>query len=402
MHKSRAVIIIPTYNELENIKKLIPRLSEVFETIKNWDMHVLVVDDSSPDGTALEVKEIAKKRTNVHLLVNPKKAGLGHAYLSGMKEAFGKLDADVVFEFDADFSHDASKIPEFLAQMDSGSDMVLGSRYIPGGGIPEDWGLYRQFLSVVGNLFIVVVFTDPRIRDWTGGYRAIRRKVYEAVKDEMSDPKFSGYTFQVGFLRKAVVKGFKVSEVPFKFVDRKVGKSKMGTETITNTLVFVVMTRINEIINSRVFKFAVVGGTGFVINTLALFILSRLPAVQHLAIWLEQISHFSFINASGTASAIGAEIAIVSNFIWNNLWTFADRKITNPWMILPKFLQFNLSSFGAVLIQFLVVGAGTHFTGEGSISRLVWLVTATAIGMVLNFIIYSKIIWKSDKKSVTK
>lgn len=272
MEKKRAVIIIPTYNERENISRLIPTLEKIFAEVKNWDMHVLVVDDSSPDDTASVVKAFTKKNKNIHLLTNPTKSGLGHAYLTGMEEAFKNLDADAVFEFDADFSHDPTKIPLFLKRLDAGDDMVLGSRYIKGGGIPDDWGLHRKILSVIGNIFIVLVFTDFRIRDWTGGYRAITKRVYDAVKNDMKDPKFSGYTFQVGFLRHAVNRGFKISEVPFHFVDRKIGKSKMGSETIINTLRFVVITRLAEFIHSRIFKFGVVGFLGFVINTVGLFI----------------------------------------------------------------------------------------------------------------------------------
>src|SRR5688572_30066508 len=117
MKQERAIIIVPTYNERENIAKLVPVLDEVFSKIKHWDLHILIVDDSSPDGTADEVRQLKKKYKNLHLLLNPKKLGLGRAYLAGMNEAFYKLDADVVFEFDADFSHDPNKIPEFIKKL---------------------------------------------------------------------------------------------------------------------------------------------------------------------------------------------------------------------------------------------------------------------------------------------
>lgn len=397
MKQPRAIIIVPTYNERENIAKLVPALSEVFTRVKHWDMHVLVVDDSSPDGTADEVRKLKKKYPNLHLLVNPKKLGLGRAYLAGMREAFTKLDAEVVFEFDADFSHDPNKIPQFLEKLNQGADIVIGSRYIKGGSIPDDWGLNRKFLSVFGNLFIVLVLTDFRVHDWTGGYRAIRREVYQAVHKDMEAPRFSGYTFQIAFLRKSLQKGFKVAEVPFKFVDRKIGKSKLGSDYFRTALEYIITTRLDEIRHHRVFKFAVVGFLGFFINTLGLFLFSRIQAIADLAAFLRGLTGLAVINTSGTASALGAECAIVSNFIFNNLWTFSDRKITSPLMIIPKFIQFNLSSFGAVAVQFLVVGTGTHFTGEGSLSRFFWLVVATAIGMVINYIVYSKFIWR--KKS---
>ncbi len=393
-----AVIIIPTYNEKENVTKLIPVLLDVFEKVpKHFSMHILVVDDTSPDGTADAVLALAKKHKNVHLLVNPVKKGLGAAYLKGMEMAFSSLKADVIFEFDADFSHDPTRIPEFLKKIDEGYDFVLGSRYVKGGSIPENWGMHRKFLSVFGNLFINIVLTTFKIRDWTTGYRAITKPVYDAVKKEMNSERFSGYTFQIGFLHKAVRKGFKVAEVPFHFVDRTIGKSKLGAEYIKNTLLYILKVRFQEIIELRVFKFAVVGGIGFSINTIGLFLFSRLPLVASFSLALHKLLPYGFVNVSGVSSSMGAECAIVSNFILNNVWTFKDKKLTSPLQIVPKFLQFNLASFGAVFIQFVVVGIGTSLTGQNSISKLMWLVIATGIGMVVNYTVYNKIIWKSKK-----
>ncbi len=394
----RAIVIIPTYNEKENITRLIPDLLRVFATVpRHYEMHILVVDDSSPDGTANIVVGLAKKYANVHLVINPEKKGLGAAYLRGMKEAFGPLKAQVIFEFDADFSHDPKKIPEFLKKIDEGYDFVLGSRYIPGGSIPKNWGWDRKFLSIYGNLFINAVLTTLMIRDWTTGYRAITRKVYEAVHKEMNKDRFSGYTFQIGFLHKALRKGFKITEIPFKFVDRERGHSKLGTEYIKNTLLYILKVRAQEIIAMRVFKFGVVGGIGFVINAIGLFLFSKFSLVKTVADTLFLATHMNFINVAGLASALGAECAIVSNFILNNTWTFHDRKLTSPIQVILKFIQFNISSFGAVAIQFLVVGAGTAFTGQATFSRFFWLVVATAIGMIVNYLIYSNFIWKANK-----
>lgn len=395
-HK-RAILVIPTYNESENIARLIPLLLEVFKNITKYEMHVLVVDDTSPDGTADIVRALSKKNPNVHLLVNAKKNGLGAAYLVGMREAFYKLKADIIFQFDADLSHDPKKIPEFLKKIDEGYDFVLGSRYIKGGSIPANWGIHRKFLSVVGNMFIQFVLTNFSIRDWTTGYRAITKKVFDAVGSEMEHDRFSGYTFQIGFLHKAMRKGFKISEVPFQFIDREIGHSKLGMEYLKNTLIYILKVRMQEIVGWRFFKFAVVGFIGFIINAIGLFVFSRVPAVSFLAEQLQQTFSAEFINTSGMASALGAECAIVSNFILNNVWTFKDRKITSKWLLLPKFLQFNLSSVGAVVIQFFVVGFGTSITGQTSLSRFFWLIIATAIGMAVNFTIYNKFIWKAKR-----
>lgn len=375
---NKAIIIIPTYNERENISRLIPVLEDVFSTIERWQMHILVVDDNSPDKTADVVKDFIKKNAKIHLLVNERKAGLGNAYLKGMTKAFDELSADVVFEMDADFQHDPDKIPDFLNALDKGADMVLGSRYIPGGSIPSHWKLQRKFLSVVGNWINMLVFTNFKIHDWTGGYRAIRKSVFDAIRNDLGDDRLSGYTFQIGTLHKVLRKGFKIVEVPFHFKDRTSGESKLGPDYVTSALGYIFTARYHEIVQSHVFKFAVVGGIGFLINATLLGVLNSKFGVE-----------------AGNASAIGAEIAIVSNFILNNFWTFSERQVRTPMALLGKFIQFNIASAGAVIIQKVVVSAGTYYTGEHL--KFLWFVVAVAIGMVLNFFIYSKVIWKQKK-----
>jgi dolichol-phosphate mannosyltransferase len=381
-----AIIVIPTYNERENIQKVIPLLEEVFQRIKNWKMGVLVVDDSSPDKTADIVRDLQKKYANVHLLVNQKKSGLGGAYLKGMEKAFGELDAEVAFEFDADLSHDPQKIPAFLEQIDHGADMVLGSRYIPGGGIPDDWGLHRKFLSVIGNLIIMVILTDFRIRDWTGGYRAITKKVYDAVSPEMHSEKFSGYTFQIGFLHKAVKKGFTIKEVPFKFLDRTIGESKMGMEYIKNTLLYIFKVRIKEVLQNRIFKFVMAGGIGAAVQFIALALW------RHVAPY--QLAYF-----------LAVECAVVSNFILNNLWTFSDRRL-HPKQIPGKFVQFNIASSGSIIIQQVIAFLGEKFIGISLLlftlpiinlkidTGMMFAVVGILIGMFWNFFAYNFFIWK--------
>lgn len=392
-----AYIIIPTYNERENIQKVVPILLGIFDKIKKWDMQILVVDDSSPDGTAEVVRDLAKKDKRIHLFLNKKKAGLGGAYLKGMDHAFYEKDADVVFEFDADLSHDPEKIPLFLDRIDEGYDMVLGSRYIAGGGIPDDWGLHRKFLSIVGNLTIQVVLTDFRIRDWTGGYRAITKRVYDEVREELLSERFSGYTFQIGFLTKAVKKGFKITEIPFKFVDRTIGESKLGMEYIKNTLLYIFKLRGRDLAESRAFKFVMTGGIGALIQLLSLQIFrSVLPQFE----WL-------FFSTLNTANFLANEVAIVSNFTLSNLWTFSDRQLT-PRQVPAKFLQFNLTSGGSILIQFITVRVLEALFGLHPILTVplirypfdtgtLYVMVGILIGMFWNFFAYTNIIWKKAK-----
>lgn len=396
----RSIVIIPSFNELENISRVIEKVLIVADAADEHELSILVVDDSSPDGTAERVRTIMKKEQRVQLLLNKQKAGLGAAYLKGMEHAFNELNADVVFEFDADLSHDAEKIPLFLAKIREGYDMVLGSRYRKGGSIPSDWGVHRKLLSVLGNLFITLVLTNFSIRDWTTGYRAITKKVYESVAPEMKGKRFSGYTFQIGFLHKAVQKGFSVAEVPFHFVDREHGHSKLGAEYIKNTLMYILRERFLEVSQWRVFKFAVVGFIGFSVNAVMLiFVFGRMPWVGAIATWLRGYIDYEFINIAFVGQILAAECAIISNFVFNNIYTFTERKMSSPVQILWKFPQFNLSSLGTVFIGSWIVGFGTSITGITPLSKLVWLVFATAVGMVLNFLVYSKLIWRKKKNT---
>lgn len=384
--KRKAIVIIPTYNERGNIERTLAQLLHVFDGITDWNMHALVVDDTSPDKTYELVENIAKKDKRVHLVLNKQKSGLGGAYLRGMKEAFGALKADLVFEFDADLSHDPKKIPQFLKKIDEGADLVLGSRYIPGGGIPQNWGIHRKFLSVVGNWVIMLILTNFAVRDWTTGYRAIRKKVYESVAPSLTSERFSGYTFQIGFLYTALQHGFRVAEVPFQFVDREYGKSKLGPEYIKNTMLFILRMRIESLLKHRVFKFVIVGGIG--------------SAVQLLT----QIFWRSIIPSFQIANFLSIECAILSNFVLNNSWTFADKKL-KPTQYMSKFIQFNIASGGSIVIQVIVALLGETFIGLLPLFKLpviaftvdtghVFAVVGILIGMFWNFFAYNKFIWK--------
>jgi len=371
----RTIIIIPTYNEKDNIGRLIEFLeNKIFPKVdKKFEMHVLVVDDSSPDRTSDIVQKLQTKFSNIHLLINKQKAGLGGAYLKGMIHAVDKLGADVMFEMDADFSHDPKVIPMFLSKIDQGYDLVLGSRYIHGGSIPQDWGWHRKIISIAGNLLIRLVISKFDIHDWTTGYRAIKTELFQALRDEMKRAEFSGYTWQIGFLHKTVRKNFKVAEVPINFVDRTYGQSKLGFEYVKNSLFYIFSIRIKEL--SHIIKFGIVGFIGFLINYSAMEI---------------------FVNAFGVqpyyATALGAELAIISNFTLNNIWTFKESKFTSPKQVLSKLIIFNLTSVGAIVIQFLVEWLGVKFIGE-SLYRLYFFI-ALAIVVIYNYTMYTKIIWK--------
>src|SRR5579862_5658519 len=220
----RVVLIIPTFNECENIARLIAELQGVFRSLPH-EMQILVVDDSSPDGTASIVRAQQRQMPNVHLLEG-KKQGLGAAYVRGMRHALDVLHADAVFEMDADFSHDPADVPRLLAALEAGADFVIGSRHVRGGSIPAEWSLLRKLNSAGGNWVARYIAGLYGIRDCTAGFRAIRASILREI--DFSALRVKGYAFQVALLHQAVSIGATVKEVPVDFVDRKHGSSKLG------------------------------------------------------------------------------------------------------------------------------------------------------------------------------
>jgi dolichol-phosphate mannosyltransferase len=367
----KVVVILPTYNERENILVLLDRIRTVVQKIKSHSFLYLIVDDNSPDGTSETVKSYQKKYKDV-FLVNGKKEGLGKALLKGMNYAVDKLDAEILVQMDADLSHNPEAIPKMLEAIDNGADFVVGSRYIPGGSIPNNWGLQRKIFSIMGNAVVRFGLGFPAIHDWTGGYRVYKRIYFEKIAPQMGEHR--GYVYQIAFLHKAQLGGAKIVEVPINFSDRKYGISKIVfSEYIKKIFEYIITAKIDAIRNGSFGKFLVVGTIGFIINTVI----------------LELAVRFGLHPALG--SAIGAEIAIISNFILNNNWTFNQHKIEGKRQIF-KFLQFNLTSLGAVIIQSGTVWIGVYLTNKG-LYRL-WYIVGVGIGLVWNYFMYSRVIWR--------
>lgn len=373
----RVVIILPTYNERGNIEKLIPILEEdIFPKIKNHEMHILVADDNSPDGTADEVKKFMKKWRNIHVNTGEKR-GLGAAYVRAMTYAIEKMHADILFEMDADFFHDPKKIPEFLKRIDEGYDMVIGTRYNAGGSIPPNWAWNRKLYSICGNFLVRTILMRFSIHDWTGGFRALKKEVFLKEKNELTS--FQGYTFQVAFLHKAVRDGFRIAEVPFQAKDRFLGRSKIAPmEYIINLLKYVISARFFEILHSPFPKYAITGFTGYLINAVALEFFKN-----------------TFGFHSGVAASLGAELSIIWNFVVNNFWAFSSQKITTPSKLLFKFIQFNIISLGSLVIIGSTVGIGTSMFGDTGLVRQLSLIFAIGFLVIpYSYTMYNIFIWK--------
>lgn len=236
MVEYKSLVIIPTYNELENVPKLIPAVLSQDDSID-----ILIVDDASPDGTGKFIEEEMKKNQRLHLIKREKKMGLGTAYIAGFKYALDK-GYDFVFEMDADFSHDPNEIKNFLIEIND-CDLVLGSRYIHGIRV-LNWPMRRLLLSFFASVYTRVITGMP-IRDATGGFKCFRRKVLESIN--LDKVKSNGYSFQIEMTFKAYKKGFKIKEIPIVFVDRIKGKSKMSKKIVREAVVMVWKLRLRQI-----------------------------------------------------------------------------------------------------------------------------------------------------------
>jgi dolichol-phosphate mannosyltransferase len=219
---ARVWVVMPTYNEAMNIDRIVRAASAELERLVPGEYRILVVDDHSPDGTGELAEGLARELGVVDVLHRPTKAGLGHAYLAGFEHALAR-GAQLIFEMDADFSHDPRYLGELLAAADD-ADLVLGSRYVDGGGV-RDWGLARRFVSRGGSLYARAILGGD-VRDLTGGFKCIRREVLEAI--DLSSIRAEGYVFQIEVTYRALVAGFRVKEVPIVFHDRAEGTSKMS------------------------------------------------------------------------------------------------------------------------------------------------------------------------------
>jgi dolichol-phosphate mannosyltransferase len=227
-------LILPTFNEAENIEAILRAADAVLAGAAPEGHRILVVDDSSPDGTGAIAERLAAELATVEVLHRSERKGLGPAYLAGFAHA---LDggATHVMEMDSDFSHDPKDLARLLAAVREGADVALGSRYVPGGGV-TDWGLLRQFVSRGGSWYARVVL-GLEVRDLTGGFKCFRREVLEAI--DLPTVRSQGYAFQVELTYRAVLAGFRVVEVPITFRDRRLGRSKMSWRIAVEAMILV-------------------------------------------------------------------------------------------------------------------------------------------------------------------
>lgn len=369
----KVVIVMAAWNEKENIKKMIDTLFDhVFPKIEA-EMHILVADNHSSDGMTEIVEEEMKKRKNLHIVQQTGK-GLGSAYISGFKYAVDKLGADAVMEMDADGQHPPEFVKPMVDTFLAGADYCIGSRYIPGGSVPKEWAFSRRFISYAGNLFIRLVLLKPQYHDLTTGFRLTRVK---GVLDKIDLDKLKQkerFAYKVDLLYQSIKNAKKVVEVPLEFRPRITDKSKFNPKEMIVT--FTLATYLGVLDKQKFIKFGTVGFVGYLVNAIGLYFFTK----------------FNFPGAF--AWGLSTELAIISNFTFNNIWTFKTEKITGVGKLISKFIQFNGTSLGALLIQVLFGSLSDHLFGI----QYRQLALPFIIGFIVlpyNYFMYNVVIWKS-------
>ncbi|OGC51827.1 hypothetical protein A2982_03810 [candidate division WWE3 bacterium RIFCSPLOWO2_01_FULL_39_13] len=395
----KIVVVIPAYNEAKNIENTVNSLNSVFKKIKGHQLHILITDGNSPDGTADVVRRIMQKDTDVHLINEKKKAGLGAAYIGAMDYAFDSMKADAVVSFDADLSHDPEIIPDFVKNLENGVQYICGTRYRKGGGIPDEWGLHRKFLSYFGNLFVRVLYFKSGLSDFTSGYKCFTREVYKKIRDKVKI--HSGYTFAISGNLEPLRAGYKIVEVPYKFKERVYGQSKMPSAYIIGAFKFVVSGRIEDFLKIRFARVFAAGGVGGVFQFLSyglIFLplienanIINLPSVSILPV-VDKVFYPRFL----VSQLLSIEIGLTLSFLVNNFWSFGDKKLKGL-PLARGYVKNHGIVAGAIVIQLITAQFLASLFGINLVLKYLYQTIGILLGLIWNFYFYKKIIWKIKK-----
>jgi len=326
--RPKACVILPTYNEAENVIDVIPKIFAQAPAIPTHDLHVLVVDDNSSDGTQHIIRTLMERFQNLHLLTGPKR-GLGEAYKRGICDAMKRPSPDIFFEIDADGQHDPGLIPLFAYLANHGFGLVIGSRFAPGGSTP-DFSRGRRVMSLVGSWMIRFIVGLPRIYDYTSGFRCIKSEVLKKYDFRCFSTR--GYSFQSIALWELLQNGAKVIEIPMTFRGSRHEKSKLTLRSQVEFLLNVVKLRFRQ--SEEFIKFTLVVLSGVPVNLGRYVLLTRKIGID-----------------IAPASPIAIELSILSNYFLNDVWTFEYRRVTIP--IYRRLFRFHAVAALAGLLNYL-------------------------------------------------
>ncbi len=367
--RPKACVILPTYNEAENVTDMIPKIFAQAPAIPTHDLHVLVVDDNSPDGTQHVIRTLMERFQNLHLITGPKR-GLGEAYKRGIDDAMKRLSPDIVFEMDADGQHDPCLIPLFVYLADHGFSLVIGSRFAPGGSTP-DFSKGRRVMSLVGSWMIRFLGGLPRIHDCTSGFRCIKAEVLKKCDFRFLSTR--GYSFQSSVLWELLQNGARVIEVPMTFRGRTHGESKLTLRDQVEFLINVAKLRFRQ--SEEFIRFALVGLSGLLVNLGSYILLTR---------------RIGF--GIALACPIAIELSILSNYFLNNVWTFKYRKVTIP--VYRRLFRFHVVSALAGSLNYIVFLILVYLM---HVYDILANVIGISIGMLVNYSLNSIWTWHQSR-----
>ena len=353
-------------------------LAAQFPKQPKHDFSILVVDANSSDGTQNEVNALSRTYQNIHLLNEDKKRGLGAAYIKGFDYAIKNLGAEVLVEMDADFQHPPEDVIRLISEIDNGYDYVIGSRFIKGGSIPKDWAFYRKFLSYGGNIFSKVVLGIFDINDFTSGFKASRVKGF-VDKIDFNSIISSGFAYKMDFLYKIHNLDAKFKEIPINFGLRDRGDSKMEKNNFVDSLKVVLMLRLRN--DYGFFKFLGVGFIGLFVD-LSLFNSLRI-----------------LTNMSAVSALVSGSLALFTTYILNNFWSFGDRKIDGFSKHFRSFIVYTLFSIIPIVIRARLIHYAILYFGDTFLVSNIAFFVGIIFGLVWNYTVYSKIIWRKNENA---
>lgn len=369
MLNQKVVIIIPTYNESAMIEETLTSVFQATSMITEWDIHVLVFDSHSTDGTQKIVAHLQTVYPLLHLQIEHSKSGLGSAYLQAMHYSLTQLSADVVIEFDADLSHQPKYIALMLEKLKD-YDVVVGSRYVSGGGIPSDWGWHRKLLSLVGN-YIARIFLSTQFKDYTTGFRATRRSFLSKVLPK----KFlsSQYAYKLELFWLLYKANARIFEYPIEFIDRQKGQSKLPANSIIDSLRVLSTLRLRE--HQRYIKMCLVGLTGVAVQCVLYNILRQ---------WISPLN----------AAKWAVMAALINNFLLNNRFTFNRQESNRTYEKARMFIVYICYCTLMALLQSYWLFLWTNAFGFGVVRENFIMFLGIVIGSLLNYFMFKNVIWR--------
>lgn len=392
----RLVVNIPTYNEKENVEEIIKAVLKEAKNMQDVDLHVLVADGHSPDGTGEIVKKLSRTNPKIHYL-DVKEKGLGIGIVKGHRFAIDRLKADVLAQMDGDLSHDPATLPVMLGHINGGYDLVIGSRLTKGGKNLLGW--HRRLFTSGSALYSKIAWGTFSISEYTNSYRMFTKKLFENIDFKKVPWKRQSYIIQPAFLYAAIKAGAKIKEVPITFTDRKKGYSKAKIVLyITDVLKFGLKVRFEK---SKIFiKFLMVGTLTYFVNAIALGLFNRgqiysfdvlaqplfqfVPAIQNAPQLL-----FFRLDRLLVSSVASIELSIIVNFFFHDNWTFRSRAREGP--KLARFFKFNLTSIGSPIIQLASI---LLFARVFHLHEQIGLAVGVVIGLFVNYFLNIFWVWK--------